>query len=56
MNLRSILLSIAVLFLAMVPLAMEFGSGSESWSPLARAVSRSCRLLTPPEACNCSRG
>lgn len=37
-RMRPVLMTAMTTILAMVPLAMEFGSGSESWSPLARAV------------------
>lgn len=37
-RLRPVLMTAMTTVLAMVPLALEFGSGSESWSPLARAV------------------
>jgi HAE1 family hydrophobic/amphiphilic exporter-1 len=37
-RMRPVLMTALTTILAMVPLAMEFGSGSESWSPLARAV------------------
>jgi HAE1 family hydrophobic/amphiphilic exporter-1 len=37
-RLRPILMTTLTTCLAMVPLAMEMGSGAESWSPLARVV------------------
>ncbi len=37
-RMRPVLMTALTTILAMVPLAIEFGSGSESWSPLARAV------------------
>ena len=35
---RPILMTALTTILAMVPLAIELGTGSETWSPLARAV------------------
>jgi HAE1 family hydrophobic/amphiphilic exporter-1 len=37
-RLRPVLMTALTTILGMVPLAMEFGSGSETWTPLARAV------------------
>jgi HAE1 family hydrophobic/amphiphilic exporter-1 len=37
-RMRPVLMTAMTTILAMVPLALEFGSGSESWSPLARSV------------------
>lgn len=37
-RLRPVLMTALTTILGMVPLAVEFGSGSETWSPLARAV------------------
>jgi hydrophobic/amphiphilic exporter-1 (mainly G- bacteria), HAE1 family len=37
-RLRPILITAATTILCMVPLALEFGSGSETWSPMARTV------------------
>jgi HAE1 family hydrophobic/amphiphilic exporter-1 len=37
-RLRPILMTASVAALAMVPLALNIGSGSETWSPMARAV------------------
>ncbi len=37
-RLRPVLMTALTTILAMVPLAIELGSGSETWSPLARAV------------------
>jgi HAE1 family hydrophobic/amphiphilic exporter-1 len=37
-RLRPILMTASVTALAMVPLALNIGSGSETWSPMARAV------------------
>ncbi|HEX2867444.1 MAG TPA: efflux RND transporter permease subunit [Ignavibacteriales bacterium] len=37
-RLRPVLMTALTTILGMVPLAIEFGSGSETWSPLARAV------------------
>ena len=37
-RMRPVLMTAMTTTLAMVPLALEFGSGSESWSPLARPV------------------
>jgi HAE1 family hydrophobic/amphiphilic exporter-1 len=38
MRIRPILMTTLTTVLAMVPMALELGSGSESWSPLARVV------------------
>ena len=35
---RPVLMTASTTILGMVPLAIELGSGSETWSPLARAV------------------
>lgn len=37
-RLRPILMTAATTILSMVPLALELGAGSETWSPMARAV------------------
>src|SRR5690606_21587598 len=37
-RLRPILMTAFTTILSMVPLAMEIGSGSETWSPMARTV------------------
>ena len=37
-RLRPILMTSATTILSMIPLALELGSGSETWSPMARAV------------------
>ncbi|NOX89057.1 MAG: efflux RND transporter permease subunit [Calditrichaeota bacterium] len=37
-RMRPVLMTALTTILGMVPLALEFGSGSENWSPLARAV------------------
>jgi HAE1 family hydrophobic/amphiphilic exporter-1 len=37
-RMRPVLMTATTTILGMVPLAVEFGSGSETWSPLARAV------------------
>lgn len=37
-RLRPILMTALTTILAMVPLALQFGSGSETWSPMARTV------------------
>jgi len=37
-RMRPVLMTALTTILGMVPLAIEFGSGSETWSPLARAV------------------
>ncbi len=37
-RMRPVLMTAATTILGMVPLAIELGSGSETWSPLARAV------------------
>src|SRR5690606_2359385 len=37
-RLRPILMTSATTILSMIPLALELGSGSETWRPMARAV------------------
>jgi HAE1 family hydrophobic/amphiphilic exporter-1 len=37
-RLRPILMTALTTILSMVPLALEIGSGSETWSPMARTV------------------